>query len=138
MFGSKKNTDETKPQVSNSGGGAMSTNSIAKGSEIEGKIVSEGDIRIDGVLRGSLICKAKVVIGPTGSIDGDVTCVTALISGKLNGTLQVKELLDLRATANVTGDVQTEKLVIEAGALFNVTCKMGSQAILDKGGKKDA
>lgn len=138
MFGTKKNTDETKPQTTSSGGGAMSTNSIAKGSEIEGKIVSEGDIRIDGVLRGSLVCKAKVVIGATGSIEGDVTCVTALISGRLNGTLQVKELLDLRGTANVTGEVQTEKLVVEAGATFNVTCKMGSQAIIDKGTKKEA
>jgi cytoskeletal protein CcmA (bactofilin family) len=130
MFGSKENNNGAtapaaagKPNAPSSPAGA---NVLVKGTTIEGKIVSEGDIRIDGIVRGSIDCKAKIVIGPTGVIDGDITCQNALIEGKFDGKLIVKEMLSLRGTAQVTGDVSTQKLVVEAGALFNVNCKMGA------------
>ncbi|MEY4927342.1 MAG: hypothetical protein RI894_1778 [Bacteroidota bacterium] len=131
MFGSSNK--EAAPQAANSNsakGAAPSqggANLLAKGTTVEGSIVCDGDIRIDGVLRGSLDCKAKVVIGPTGVVDGDIVCQNALIEGKFDGKLNCKEMLSLRGTANVTGDVSTLKLVVEAGALFNVTCKMGGK-----------
>lgn len=128
MFGSS-NKDASpapaspKPNAPVPTGGA---NILVKGTTVEGKVVTESDIRIDGILRGSLDCKAKVVIGPTGIVDGDIICQNALIEGKFDGKLVVREMLSLRGTAVVTGDVNTAKLVVEAGAMFNVTCKMGA------------
>jgi cytoskeletal protein CcmA (bactofilin family) len=125
MFGTKDNT-ASQPTASKTSAPAPSgANILVKGTSVEGKIISEGDIRIDGVLHGSLDCKAKVVIGTTGVVDGDIICQNALIEGKFDGKLIVKEMLSLRGSAQVTGEVHTQKLVVEAGALFNVTCKMG-------------
>ena len=128
MFGSSNKEatpapTATKPSAAVPTGGA---NILVKGTTVEGKVVTESDIRIDGILRGSLDCKAKVVIGPTGIVDGDIICQNALIEGKFDGKLVVREMLSLRGTAVVTGDVNTAKLVVEAGAMFNVTCKMGA------------
>ena len=129
MFGSKDNSTATSaasPGKTANPSSPTGANVLVKGTTVEGKIISEGDIRIDGIVRGSLDCKAKVVIGTTGVVDGDITCQNALIEGKFDGKLIVKEMLSLRGTAQVTGDVSTQKLVVEAGALFNVTCKMGN------------
>ncbi|MEM6964240.1 MAG: polymer-forming cytoskeletal protein [Bacteroidota bacterium] len=96
-----------------------------KGTRIEGTIASENDIRIDGTIEGILNCKAKVIIGPTGVIKGDVRCENAVIEGRLEGNLNVTQLLTVKESAEVHGDVVTNKLLVQSGAVFNVTCTMG-------------
>jgi len=103
-----------------------SINIIRKGTAINGDVTCSGDIRIDGILNGTLISEGKLVIGQTGVIKGEATCKTADISGKIEGQLVVKELLQLKATANILGDINTNKLSIEPGANFTGSCNMGS------------
>ena len=71
-------------------------------------------------------CKAKVIIGPSGVIEGDVKCENAVIEGKFEGNLRVNQLLTVKETAEVHGDVNTNKLLVQSGATFNVTCAMGA------------
>ncbi len=91
-------------------------NKIINGTVFKGDITSNGDFRIDGSLNGSLISKGKLVIGPTGNIDGEVKCKNAEIFGKVNAKITVDELLSLRASAEITGDIVYNKIAIEAGA----------------------
>lgn len=107
----------------------LSLNSLVQETLVEGNIESETDIRIDGTLHGNLHCKAKVVIGETGYVRGDITCKNALIAGKLDGNLQVNERLDMLETAKVMGDIASMRLVIADGASFNGHCKMGQRAV---------
>ncbi len=123
--GSKKDTG-TKTSVASAGGHSL--NSIVKGTAIEGTIKANSDIRVDGTIKGKLYCDSKVIIGPTGRVEGEVRCQNAVIEGKFEGVLEVKELLNIRETATVDGDVTTGKLIIQPGGIFNVTCKMGSGA----------
>ncbi len=102
-----------------------SINSIGKGSVLNGSINAPGDIRVDGVLKGKLIAKGRLVLGPSGAIDGEVQCGSALISGELKANIQSTELLILKETAKLYGDIQTEKLSIEPGAMFSGKCVMG-------------
>ena len=95
---------------------------------MEGTVSSESDIRIDGNIKGTLTCKAKVIVGPTGAIEGEIRCVNAVIEGKFKGTLYVEELLHIRETADVTGDVYTNKLTVQSGANFNGAVKMAADA----------
>ena len=126
MFGSKKN----EPTVNKSNG--LSTapshalNSLVQGTEVKGTITSESDIRIDGKLIGDLECATKLIIGPTGSIEGDVQCENALIEGSFNGNLRVRSTLHIKENANIAGDIKTDKLIVDQGAVFNVTCNMSS------------
>jgi cytoskeletal protein CcmA (bactofilin family) len=101
-------------------------NIIRKGTEIKGDVTCSGDIRIDGMLSGTLVSQGKVVVGPSGLIDGNVTCKNADISGTIKAKLTVKELLQLKATANIVGDINTNRLSIEPGASFTGSCNMGS------------
>ncbi|TAL58554.1 MAG: polymer-forming cytoskeletal protein [Bacteroidetes bacterium] len=101
-----------------------SINIIGAGTVIEGDIKSDGDVRIDGTLNGSLNIKGKLVLGTTGMVDGEVTCQNADISGAINGKIKVAELLSLKATSKLTGDISTNKLSIEPGANFSGSCVM--------------
>ncbi len=101
-----------------------SANLIQSGTLIKGDIESNGNIRIDGTLNGTVNARGKVILGSTGTIEGEIHCFNADIEGRVNGLIIVKELLSLKATAIVTGDIQVNKLSIEPGARFTGTCKM--------------
>ena len=100
-------------------------NLISIGTDIIGDIKSTGDIRIDGSLKGNLNTKGKVVIGPTGKISGEVICKNSEVSGIVEGKIVVGQLLNLKASSKILGDISTLKLSIEPGAIFSGNCKMG-------------
>ena len=114
--------DSKKPRSQQ--GGLSQQNMIAHGTVFEGDLKSEGDFRIEGTIKGTLITKGKVVIGNTGLIEGSLNCNNADVEGQIKGKLVVSETLSLRASANVDGDVQTGKLAVEPGATFNANCQM--------------
>jgi cytoskeletal protein CcmA (bactofilin family) len=107
-------------------------NLISNGTDITGDIKSNGDIRIDGSLNGNLSTKGKVVIGPTGRITGEVICKNSEVSGIIEGKIVVSQLLNLKASSKITGDIVTAKLAIEPGARFTGTCNMSDTE--DNGG----
>jgi len=100
-------------------------NRIVEGTSIEGEIISEGNIRIDGKVKGTVSTKGRLVIGSEGNIEGNVICCNADVEGALVGTIKVSELLTLKSTAKLQGDIVTSKLSIEPGAVFGGTCSMG-------------
>lgn len=122
MFSSKNKSDEKG--VSTSLPSPNAFNTLAAGTVIEGNVRSASDIRVDGSIFGNLTCDAKVIIGPAGIIEGDIVCSSAHIEGKYKGKLQVGDLLNIREHAVVTGEVSTQKLIVQAGALFNGSCVM--------------
>ena len=102
-------------------------NMIGKGTVIKGDIRSNGDFRIDGTLNGTIQSDGKIVVGVTGIIDGEVVCQNADISGAVQANVKVAELLSLKSTSSVKGDIITDKLAIEPGAKFSGTCSMESR-----------
>jgi cytoskeletal protein CcmA (bactofilin family) len=101
-----------------------SINIVSAGTDIKGDIKLTGDIRIDGSLKGNINTKGKVVIGPTGKINGEVTCKNSEVSGIVQGKIIVGQLLILKASSKILGDIEVSKLSIEPGAIFSGTCKM--------------
>ena len=125
-----------KSNMSNGGSGHGSHNTIAAGTKIVGEIESNSDIRIDGNLKGNLTTKARLIVGETGVIIGDITCKNSVVEGKTEGKIIVSELLTLRATSNVNGDIVTNKLSVEPGAVFSGSCNMNGSASASTNGKK--
>ena len=105
---------------------ASAINLIGLGTQITGDINSAGDVRIDGTLNGNIKLDGRLVIGPNGKIEGKVICQNAEISGEIKGTLEVTDMLSLKHTAKILGDIATGKLTIEPGAVFTGTCNMGA------------
>jgi len=103
---------------------SSNVNIIGSGTSIQGDIVCEGDIRIDGQVNGLVSTKAKIVVGPEGEITGDLVCQSADILGRVTGIIKVEELLFLKANALVKGDVYTAHFEMEPTAKFNGRCYM--------------
>lgn len=104
-----------------------STNRIVNGTKIKGDVVAEGDIRIDGELVGTLSCKGKLVVGPTGRIEGEINCQNSNVSGLVSGTLVVAEMLTIQQTGRVSGEITYGKLSVDPGAEIE-----GTLAIVSK------
>jgi cytoskeletal protein CcmA (bactofilin family) len=108
-----------------------SINIIGLGTIITGDIISNGDIRIDGGLTGNLRTKGKIVIGETGKIKGEIKCKNSDIAGEVEGKTYVIELLTLKSTSKIFGDIHATKLAIEPGCKFTGFCNMSGSNIQD-------
>ena len=105
---------------------SSSSNTIGKGTFLEGNIETYGNIRVEGKVVGNVKSKSKVALGNSSHVQGNIIAQNADIEGEVRGRLEVSELLVLKATAVINGDIVTGKLVVEPGAVFNGTCKMGA------------
>ena len=119
---------ENKKKVKSTTSSPTAQNRIVQGTKIVGTVVSDCGFRVDGEIEGDLKTQGKVVVGPTGKIEGTLKCANADIEGDFKGKLVVTELLSIRSTANLNGEILTGKLAVEPGAVFNATCKMGAEA----------
>lgn len=106
-----------------------SSNVISSETHITGDIKAKGNIRIEGTVDGMVNSTAKVEIGSASTIKGNINSVEAEISGKVEGEVICKELLFLKRTAVINGNITTQKLVVENGAVFNGKCQMTSNSL---------
>jgi cytoskeletal protein CcmA (bactofilin family) len=119
MLNSSKETKRAE-EISNS------SNTIGKGTFLEGNVETYGNIRIEGKVVGNIKSKSKVALGHQSHVQGNILAQNADIEGEVKGKLEISELLVLKATAVINGDIVTGKMVVEPGAVFNGTCKMGA------------
>ncbi len=119
MFGSKKSEKINGEQK------AGSINIIGLGTEINGDLNTKSDIRIDGKIVGNVRSKAKVVVSASGEVIGDIFSESAELSGNISGDVTTSEILFLKTTANLKGDVFSNKLVVESGANLIGKCQTG-------------
>jgi len=100
-------------------------NFIGRGTIIDGNIKTESSIRVDGAIKGKLICKNTVTVGDGGRIEGDVQAVNAIIGGKIKGKIIVSEKLVLESKSSLVGELKAKKLIIDEGSVFEGTSDMG-------------
>lgn len=103
------------------------TNRIVEATIIKGNIDSIADFRLDGHLIGNFNSKGKLVIGPAGSVTGDIFCENVDIEGRFDGKIFVIDLLNVKTNATITGEVTCGKLSVEPGANFTATCLMKTE-----------
>ncbi len=111
---------------SSSTSNATELNFIGKGTHIDGNIKTSSSIRIDGSIKGTLICKNTVTIGENGAIEGDVEAINAIVGGRVQGRVIVSEKLVLEAKSSLAGELKAKKLIIDEGAVFEGTSSMGA------------
>lgn len=121
MFNKEKNPASEKQS---SGGATL----ISAGTTLNGDIISDNDLRVDGTIKGNIKCSSKIIIGPTGFVDGHIESVNADITGKVQGNVVVKEFLQLRGESKVIGNLTAVKLQVDPTATFNGQCHMGTVA----------
>ena len=118
MFSGKKQKDPKQSAV------ADKVSILAEGFQIRGDIEAEGDIRIDGVVYGNVFCNSKVVIIYTGRVEGDIQAVNIDVHGTVIGNITAGDLLSLKASCIIQGNLNTNRLQMEPNAVFNGHCIM--------------
>jgi cytoskeletal protein CcmA (bactofilin family) len=106
--------------------GASGATLVSAGTTLKGDINSNSDLRIDGTIIGNVTSSAKIVIGASGNVEGDLSGNQADIVGKVSGNIKTKDLLQLRGDCVVNGNVHAGKLQVEPTAIFNGQCHMGN------------
>lgn len=131
MFGSKSKqkpkTNTTENTFSSNGNPQGATCIIASGTKIEGTFSTTEDIRLDGTIIGEVKCDKKVVMGQTGTVDGNVKTVDSAIRGKINGEIKVSGTLHLHETAKIDGTIIARKMIVDSGASYSGDCRVGDQ-----------
>lgn len=107
-------------------------NFIGKGTYVEGQVIAESNLRVDGKIKGKVVTKNMLTVGASGEIDGEVEAKDAIIGGTIKGKIKAENRLELEAKAQVLGDIQTQILVIEQGAIFH------GNSIMKEGGSHAA
>ena len=107
---------------------ASSATLISSGTVLRGNVKSNNDLRIDGTIHGNVTSSAKIVIGPTGFVEGNIEGANADVTGKVVGNIAVKEMLQLREKSIVEGNIVAVKLQVDPAATFNGRCQMGAHA----------
>ena len=102
-------------------------NVLAAGTVLTGTIVTDSDSRLDGRVEGEINCKGKIVIGPKGSVKGNIMTDNAEIFGNVEGTIRAHERLILKSSAVIKGDIFIQTLEIEPGAKLNGSCTMSGK-----------
>jgi cytoskeletal protein CcmA (bactofilin family) len=102
-------------------------NFIGTGTEVKGDLSSNGDIRVDGSIEGTVRVQQRLVVGDSGKIAGDIHALHATIAGYIKGNVSVKKTLILKPNSKIDGDIITDQLIIESGAQFNGRCTMNVQ-----------
>lgn len=118
MFNNKQEK-MTAEEISNS------SNIIGKGTYVEGNLESFGNIRVEGRVKGNIKSKSKVALGKSSKVEGNILAQNAELAGEVVGTLEVSDMLILKPSAVINGDIITNKLLVESGCVFNGSCKMG-------------
>ena len=91
---------------------------IGKDVVIVGTVTSEGGVRLDGKLEGTLTCGGDAALGPEAVVKGDVSAVSVSIAGKIEGNITAQDKIEMLATAVVNGDIRARRLSVEDGVTF--------------------
>lgn len=105
-------------------------NLLGTGTVVDGTIRADSSVRVDGRIKGKLICKNTLTIGANGEVEGEVEAKNAIVGGKINGKLKVTEKLVLESKSVLVGELKASKLIIEEGAVFEGTSNMGKKESL--------
>ena len=127
-MGSKDNSSSSSTELNFLGGGTV----------VDGTIKTNNSVRVDGKLKGKLICKNTLTVGLNGEIDGEVQAKNAIVGGKIKGKVSITEKLVLESKSVLIGELKASKLIIDEGAVFDGTSDMGNQDETKKTVESDA
>lgn len=115
-------------KVKNSSVGKDEVTIISAGVLIEGKITSNGNIRVDGTINGNVSAEGNITVGENGEVNGEITGEVVAVGGKVMGSVTAKDKLTLETKSYLKGDIVTKILVIDAGAIFDGRSQMNSES----------
>lgn len=132
LFSNTSSTEhESSPMANAQSPTQDQINLVGKGTVFEGTVRAEDDVRASGQIVGTLQVDGKAMIAESGAVDGEIIATNAEIAGRVQGEIEVEERLVLKNTAQVDGNIETDRLVVEEGAQFTGECKMSTPVAVE-------
>ncbi|MBO8155609.1 MAG: polymer-forming cytoskeletal protein [Bacillaceae bacterium] len=100
---------------------------IGKGTVLEGKIQTEASMRVDGNIKGEVICQGDLTVGKDGCVDASVQGRNVIIAGEIKGNVQAKEKIHIESSGTLIGNVEMNTFIIDEGGTFKGESKMKSE-----------
>lgn len=119
-----KSNDSNAPQPGREGVISI----IGPGMRVVGDCETEGTLRIEGSVEGTVRAGKAVVVGKDGVVDGDISTQDAVIGGRVTGSIIAESRLELQATCTVEGQIQARRIKLEEGGRVNGTVQVGEAA----------
>jgi cytoskeletal protein CcmA (bactofilin family) len=129
MFSSTKEKTTTTNGLNISDKDNAATTVVAKGTVIEGKFACSENVRLDGTVNGEVRVDKRLVMGDGSSVQGNIFARDAAIRGRIKGDVHVKEALHLLDSAIIEGNITAKTMVVDEGARYNGSCKIGESAV---------
>jgi len=99
---------------------------IAKDLTVVGDLTTEGVVKIEGRVKGTIRANTQVLIAPGAVVQGNLYTAEAVIGGRVEGNVHATDRVEVQATAEVQGDVLTRRVVVLEGGSVNGSIKMGA------------
>jgi len=101
---------------------------VSRQVKVEGDLISEGNVQIDGEIKGTISTRQNLGIGESAKIEADIKAKNAMVAGEIKGNLDITESLELTETAKIYGNIKTKVLAVAAGAILQGNCQMAGSA----------
>jgi cytoskeletal protein CcmA (bactofilin family) len=98
---------------------------VGAGARLEGNVVSAGNLRIDGQVKGQINSEGDVALSPQSQVEADIRAQNVSVAGRFKGSIQVKGKAHLARGGRIDGDITSKTLVVEEGGVFH------GQSIMD-------
>lgn len=123
MFGKTASDTTTTPQKVSS-----DVCNIAQGTTITATVKVESNMRLEGTIIGDVTCHGRLVLAPSGLIEGNVISKNILCEGKIKGDIVAQQNIHLFSTAIIEGNIKYPAMQMDTGAVFNgqATCTKGT------------
>lgn len=135
MFRENKGSEALDMNAVTSLHDAENTTILREDAAFEGKLVFDGNVLVNGKLKGEIFSNGDLTVGNSGLVDGTVEIGSIYIFGEVRGNIKAKQKIVINAPAVVKGDIVAPSLVIEEGAVFEGNCSMGNVAKNKQPGK---
>ncbi len=97
---------------------------IGNRTAIEGNLVSQIDLRVEGAIKGKVECQGDVVIGKEGKVEANIIANNVTVAGEVVGNITARNKMEIIAGGKVLGDVETSSLIVADGTVFEGFCHM--------------
>jgi cytoskeletal protein CcmA (bactofilin family) len=97
---------------------STSKNILASDVEIKGTLKFSGELTLEGKLEGEIQTDGQLNLGDSAVITGNINAQSVVVRGKVNGNINAKEKIEIKAKAELFGDIRATKLVVEEGVTF--------------------
>ncbi|GIV25851.1 MAG: hypothetical protein KatS3mg026_1543 [Bacteroidia bacterium] len=98
---------------------------LGEGSQTKGEFYTPGSLRVEGTFKGTLRVEGRLVIAPTGEVQGEIQAAQVLVAGRFEGRLVAEELLEVAETGHIKGEIRARRMQTASGATMQVHCWVG-------------